>query len=125
MSLEITVPRCGQGVRERTARPLDQAEPMAGFGRPAAMPALSITLPVGRRSVTAAALVLVLAGCSSGAASPTPASSETPSTPSVTPSSTPVPTVAGIEHRTGATDVVLRLEEGGGFVPIDFLASQA
>jgi hypothetical protein len=35
------------------------------------------------------------------------------------------PTVGAIDHKTGATDVILRLEEGGGFVPIDFLASQA
>ena len=37
------------------------------------------------------------------------------------PTSTPV----GIEHPTGANDVVLRFEEGGGFVPMGFLAGQA
>ena len=38
----------------------------------------------------------------------------------------PSPTAVGaIDHPTGATDVVLRIEEGGGFVPIDFPASQA
>jgi hypothetical protein len=31
--------------------------------------------------------------------------------------------MAGIQHPTGATDVLLRLESGGGFVPIDFLAT--
>ena len=31
--------------------------------------------------------------------------------------------MAGIQHPTGATDVVLRLESGGGFVPIDFMAT--
>lgn len=30
-----------------------------------------------------------------------------------------------IEHKTGATDVILRMEQGGGFVPIDFFANQA
>ncbi len=35
------------------------------------------------------------------------------------------PTSAGLDHPTGATDIVLRLEEGGGFVPIEFLASSA
>jgi hypothetical protein len=42
-----------------------------------------------------------------------------PSVPSVG------PTVGAIDHPTGATDVVLRIEEGGGFVPIDFLVTQA
>jgi hypothetical protein len=35
------------------------------------------------------------------------------------------PPVGEIEHRTGATDVVLRFGYGGGFVPIEYLASQA
>jgi hypothetical protein len=90
------------------------------------MPDLSLPLPAGRRTVTAAALVLVLAGCGSAAASPTPAGSVGPSNPPPSsPSPAPAATVGAIEHQTGATDVVLRLEEGGGFVPIDFLASQA
>lgn len=59
--------------------------------------------------------VAVFAACgSAGSASP-PASSP-PSPP---------PTTAGVDHPTGATDVILQLEEGGGFVPIDFLAGQA
>ena len=33
--------------------------------------------------------------------------------------------VGAIDHKTGATDVVLRLEQGGGFVPMEFHASQA
>jgi len=43
------------------------------------------------------------------------------------PSSSPEPTGTpiGIEHATGATDVVLQFEEGGGFVPMGFLAGQA
>jgi hypothetical protein len=32
---------------------------------------------------------------------------------------------AGIEHPTGPTDIVLQLEQGGGFMPIDFVAAQA
>src|SRR4029453_18860349 len=32
----------------------------------------------------------------------------------------PSPTQSGVDHPTGATDVVLRMEVGGGFVPIDF-----
>ena len=44
-------------------------------------------------------------------------------TPAPTPTSTPA--VGAIDHRTGSNDLVLRLESGGGFVPIDFLATQA
>ncbi len=39
------------------------------------------------------------------------------------PSSTPPP--AGIEHPTGATDLILRFDEGGGFVAPGFLATEA
>jgi hypothetical protein len=42
---------------------------------------------------------------------------------SIAPTASPSP--EGVDHPTGATDVVLQLEEGGGFVPIDFLANQA
>ena len=39
------------------------------------------------------------------------------------PSATPV--IDGIQHATGARDVVLRMETGGGFVPIEFMATAA
>ena len=69
-------------------------------------------------------VVIVLAACSAGGAngpSPTsPTSTEVPSTP---PSGGP--DFGEIEHPTGATDVVLRFEEGGGFVMPAFLATQA
>jgi len=74
-----------------------------------------------RRAAAATALLLVLtAACSPAAVSPAPSAG-----PSSAPTQTPVPTIAGIEHPTGATDIILRFEEGGGFVPIDFLATQA
>ncbi len=41
------------------------------------------------------------------------------------PASTSTADPNAIYHRTGATDVVLRFEEGGGFVPIGFFATQA
>lgn len=63
-------------------------------------------------AVVSAAVVSV--GCAAGAAPP-----PSPTAP------TPSPTPEGLEHPTGPTDVVLRMEEGGGFVPIDFLATQA
>ena len=77
-----------------------------------------------RRSIlSAVALVAILAACSpSGTGSPSPSGSpEASPGPSSEPSGSPV----GIEHKTGAKDVVLRFEEGGGFVPMGFLAGQA
>lgn len=59
-------------------------------------------------------VALIIAACSGGAATP-PASGSA--------SASPVP--SGLEHPTGATDIVLRMEEGGGFVPIEFNAAQA
>lgn len=69
----------------------------------------------GRREVAAACVlvILVLAACSG--------------VPNGSPGSSPVPSddASLIDHSTGATDVVLRFEEGGGFVPIGFFATQA
>jgi hypothetical protein len=69
---------------------------------------------------------VALAACNA-AVSLSPSGSPTSGTsPSIAPSTHPSPSTAGaIDHKTGATDVVLRMEQGGGFVPIDFLASQA
>jgi hypothetical protein len=62
-------------------------------------------------------LAIALAACTSaggGAGSPSAA-------PSSAPSPTADPNV--IDHPTGATDVILRFEEGGGFVPPTFTAT--
>ena len=89
-------------------RPMTDQPPASGTSRRA------------RPLVPAALGVLLLAACAPGG-TPGPSSG-----PSSGPSQQPTPTaVAGIEHPTGATDVVLRFEEGGGFVPIDFIATQA
>jgi hypothetical protein len=61
-------------------------------------------------------LVAVIAAACGSAGSASPPAASPPSAP---------PTSGGVEHPTGATDVVLQLEEGGGFVPIEFLAGQA
>jgi hypothetical protein len=71
----------------------------------------------------AAALLLAavtLAACSGG-----PGTASSPSTPADTAGATPTPapTIAGIVHPTGATDVVLRFDEAGGFVPVEFMAA--
>jgi hypothetical protein len=68
-------------------------------------------------------LSLALAACG-GAATASPAGSVASGSPP-NPSPASSPSVAGIDHPTGPTDVVLRVEQGGGFVALDFLASQA
>ena len=77
----------------------------------------------GRRSGAAASLMFValaLAACGGSGGSPTP-----PPVGSQGP--TPAPTTGpdDIEHATGATEVIFQFEQGGGFVPIGFFATQA
>ena len=72
-------------------------------------------MPKNRLPLGAVLLAIVAVGCGSVA----------PASPSASRAPTASPTPEGIGHPTGATDVVLQLEEGGGFVPIDFLANQA
>jgi hypothetical protein len=94
------------------------------------MPRSNFRLPAIARSTVLLAVALAAAACSG--ANPSPSASRVPSpgassapmpSPSAAPSSGP--TVGAIDHRTGAADVILRLEHGGGMVPIDFLATQA
>jgi hypothetical protein len=63
-------------------------------------------------------LTFLLAACA--------ASSGPPSPPAASPSAPPsvAPTISGIDHATGATDVVLRMEQGGGFIRPEFLLTQ-
>jgi hypothetical protein len=74
------------------------------------------------RGLTAAtALVLAISAACSPAAGPGGTAG-----PSTGPTTARTPTApAGIEHPTGPTDIVLRFEESGGFVPIEFLATSA
>jgi hypothetical protein len=72
-------------------------------------------------------LGLVVAACGGqGAASATPVTSDVPdasSAPSSTaPSASPSP--AGIEHLTGASDVLLRMGLEGGFLPMELIAAR-
>ena len=71
-----------------------------------------------------AILLVVTAACSPAAApSPTPPGASGGPTPTTNPSTGPTPTgtpaTGGIAHPTGATDIVLRFEESGGFVPVE------
>jgi hypothetical protein len=72
------------------------------------------------------ALALAVVACSSAGTAtnaPSTAPSEAPSTaPSAAPSGSPA--TGAIDHKTGSTDIVLRYDEGGGFVNPAFLASQ-
>jgi len=70
------------------------------------------TLPV-----TLLLATLVVGACSAGRSGGT-----TPSAAASPGDATPSP-VAGIDHPTGATDIVLRLDESGGFVPVEYLAA--
>ena len=89
---------------------------------------LAVACPGSRRASSRSAglaivAVLVLAACSS-TSSPGPSATPGTSTdPGPTPTSTP-PT-GEIDHETGAADVVFRFEEGGGFVPMGFFATEA
>jgi hypothetical protein len=72
--------------------------------RPSSIPTLAVT----------GLLALSLAACSATGASPSPAGSPSAS-----------PTEAGaVEHPTGATEIVLRMKEGGGFVPMGYAATE-
>jgi hypothetical protein len=90
------------------------------------------SLRVGRPlRATAAVLALAsVAACSTVAPTASPGTtagqSAGPTTvPSGGPTPSPVVPTGGLEHPTGATDVVLRFEESGGFVPIEFHATYA
>ncbi|TAL11620.1 MAG: hypothetical protein EPO00_03125 [Chloroflexota bacterium] len=74
------------------------------------------------RFVVPVALVLAVMVAACGGAGPSPTRS-----PGGSPSPTDGPTSdpASIEHATGALDVVFRFEQGGGFVPMGFFATQA
>jgi hypothetical protein len=90
------------------------------------MPDLTFPVPIIRPASLVLLAAIVLAACSSSSPSPSPtnvppSSSQPPA--SVQPSAGP--TVGAIDHKTGASDVLLRIEQGGGFVPMEFNASQA
>jgi hypothetical protein len=90
-----------------------------GVGEPMPKPAA----PVALATIVSLALSVALVGCGSSSTASPSGSAAGGSPPAASPSANP--TVAGIDHPTGATDIVLRIEQGGGFVALDFLASQA
>ena len=115
----------------RVRRLTGSREPISVGGRPCAMsnervPDRGLPKPArrqARHSVHAVGSVLamaaLLAACGAGA-SPSPAR-----TPGATPGPTATPEGSPpIDHPTGERDVILRFDEGGGFVPPSFLAVQ-
>lgn len=73
------------------------------------------------------ALASVLLSACTNSASPGPTAtpgSSPASTPGGSPSPTSSPATGEIDHLTGATDVVFRFAEGGGFVPMGFFATE-
>lgn len=76
--------------------------------------------PPGIAATLSLVAAVLLAACGGSGSSPT-GSPGGSSKPTEMPTSDP----ASIEHATGALDVVFRFEQGGGFVPIGFFATQA
>ncbi|MEP7378283.1 MAG: hypothetical protein ABI725_01835 [Chloroflexota bacterium] len=82
-------------------------------------------MPKKTFALLALALVALTSACTAvPGASPTPS---VPPTPSPAPTPTPSPSFGpnDIAHPTETTDIVLRLEQGGGFMPINFFITQA
>ena len=96
---------------------------LPGFDSPRPTTSRTATRPATRplQATAAAFLIATVAACSSAPAAATPGSSVPPTT-----ASAPSPTApTGLEHPTGARDIVLRFEQSGGFVPIEFNATYA
>lgn len=79
--------------------------------------------PLALTPVLAVSLLACSAGAAPSAVPSTPPSGAPSAEPSTAPSGTPI--AGGLEHKTGATDVILRYDEGGGFMMAGFAASQA
>jgi hypothetical protein len=79
------------------------------------------------RILATVVVVIGLTGCAAATPSASPGGSSAPPASTGGPSATPSASsaVGAIDHKTTATDVILRMEQGGGLMPIDFLASQA
>jgi hypothetical protein len=84
--------------------------------------------PSARPALAAASLVVALAAGCGGVAGPSASSTGAPGSsagPTAAPTPSASPVADGISHATGAGEVLLRVESGGGFVPIDFIATAA
>jgi hypothetical protein len=78
------------------------------------------------RPAALASIIVLAVACTAGAPAATNPASAAPSSASPAPSSSASPGAFGdIEHATGSTDVLLRYDQGGGFVMPSFLATKA
>lgn len=71
-------------------------------------------------------LALSAAACTGGGAAASPSSGAAGGSPTGTPRLDPTPAVTPsdyLAHPSGPTDIILSFDEGGGFVPIEFLAA--
>ena len=89
-------------------------------------------MPTFLRPAPLLAIAMLAAACSAAGApstAPSAAPSASPSgAPPATPGASPSPSsgaFGAVEHATGPTDVLLRFDQGGGFVTPAFLATQA
>ncbi|HET7691852.1 MAG TPA: hypothetical protein VFM44_02055 [Gemmatimonadota bacterium] len=75
-------------------------------------------MPNVRTIAAIATLLVVVAACSGSAGAPsTPAADSPDSSPAASPEA------EGLTHPMGSDEIVLRMDEGGGFVPIEFNAT--
>jgi hypothetical protein len=97
--------------------------PASGTPRPAD---LAGTLPrrATRYPAAVAAMVLATVAACSTAASQPPAASPSGG-PGASPTAGPTASPVGLQHPTGANEIVLRIEESGGFVPVEWMATSA
>lgn len=85
---------------------------------------------IAKRAAAMTILLVVAAACSpaaspSGAPGPSGGPTDPPASPTQAPLPSATPESGGYKHPTGAGDVILRMEESGGFAPIEFFATHA
>ena len=83
------------------------------------------TLGRARRTFKASAAAFLVAGLAACSAAPAPSTSPGPTQPPTTGPTPSASAATGLVHATGAKDILLRFEESGGFVPIEFNATYA
>jgi hypothetical protein len=101
--------------------------PITHASRPAALATLALAALIAACNANTGATTQPTTQVSTPPASQPPTAAPTPAGPTPTPSPSPTPTFGEgqISHPTGATDIVLRMETGGGFVPMGFMLTQA
>jgi hypothetical protein len=98
---------------------------MQNAGVPGAMktPAVPSIVRVRRGTSLLAVAMIALAACGTAGSPLASAASDLPTETGWIPPTAPA--TGSIEHEMGATDAVFRFDEGGGFVPMGFFATEA